>query len=324
VKSLNQEPFPSRFSCTVDETISPGLRVDRYVSEKLKILSRSQIKARKLRVRVNGHEVKISRPLKGGEKLDFFWEDAVCEALVPEDLPLEIVYEDNRAAVVNKAQGMVVHPGAGNFRGTLANALYYRSLEKGGGLRGGIRPGIVHRLDKDTSGLIITAWDEEAHAFLANQFKNRKVVKTYAALVQGCPREKKGRVEMPICRSRRNRKLFTVAPWVTPLGLPRGKPSLTCYQVVRAWAHHSLLLLRPKTGRTHQLRVHLRYLGTPILGDPLYGLRDSRFPRQTLMLHAKRLSLILPGFEDEEKRTFRTPFPSRFQEVFSALNSRLN
>ena len=321
MKSLNQEPFLPRFSCTVNEPISPGVRVDRYVSETLKLLSRSQIKARKLRVRINGKEVKISRLLRGGEKLDLFWEDAVWVDLVPEDLPLDIVYEDSRVAVIHKAQGMVVHPGAGNYRGTLANALYYRSLMKHGGLGSmdgdhpftGLRPGIVHRLDKDTSGLIITAWDEEAHAFLSEQFKKRKVTKTYAAIVQGCPKEQKGRIEMPICRSRRDRKLFTVCHSSDP----RGKMSITNYQVARSWANHSLLLLRPKTGRTHQLRVHLRYLGNPILGDPLYGLRDPRFPRQTLMLHAKRLSLVLP--ESKEKRTFRTPFPSRFQEIFSIL-----
>ena len=306
------EPFLSRLSCTVGESFSPGLRVDRYVCENLKILSRSQVKVRKLRVRVNGREVKVSRLLKGGEKLDFFWEEREREDLIPEDLPLDIVYEDHRVAVINKAQGMVVHPGAGNPRGTLANALYFRCLKKGNQSWDGMRPGIAHRLDKDTSGLIITAWDEEAHAFLSDQFKNRQVIKTYAALVKGCPKEEKGRIEMPICRSRQNRKLFAVDP--------RGKLSLSFYQVVRSWGSHSLLLLRPKTGRTHQLRVHLRYLGNPILGDPLYGLEDPRFPRQTLMLHAKRLSLILP--ETKEPRTFRTSFPLRFLELFSALNSR--
>jgi 23S rRNA pseudouridine1911/1915/1917 synthase len=299
------ENFSSRFSCVVNDNIPSGLRLDRYAAESLKILSRSQIKARRLKARVNGKDVKISRILKPGDKLDFSWEDAEPENLIPEDIALDFIYEDDRVAVINKAQGMVVHPGAGNRSGTMANALYFRSLQKKNQLTAGIRPGIVHRLDKDTSGLIITAWDEEAHLFLAEQFKNRKVIKTYAALVHGCPERNAGRIEMPICRNKRNRKLFAVDP--------KGKPSLTLYKLVKSWTHYSLLLLRPKTGRTHQLRVHLKYLGFPIVGDPLYGKIDSRFPNATLMLHAKRLSIALPG---KGKETFRTGFPERFLDFF--------
>ncbi|MDR0314276.1 MAG: RluA family pseudouridine synthase [Treponema sp.] len=297
-----------RFSCVVDD-IPAGLRLDRYAAENLKLLSRSQIKARKLRARVNSRDVKISRILKPGDRLDFFWEDAEPIDLIPEDIPLDIIYEDDRVALINKAQGMVVHPGAGNRSGTLANALYFRSLQKGRSLTAGTRPGIVHRLDKDTSGLIITAWDEEAHLFLAEQFKSRKVIKTYAAIVQGRPIENTGRIEMPIGRNRKNRKLFAVDL--------KGKPSLTFYKVVRSYQNYSLLLLRPKTGRTHQLRVHLKYLGIPVLGDPLYGKMDSRFPIATLMLHAKKLSIALPG---KGRETFRTKFPERFSEFFAFIH----
>jgi 23S rRNA pseudouridine1911/1915/1917 synthase len=321
-KNNVEKDFFPRFSSVVDD-IPSGLRLDRYVAENLKLLSRSQIKARKLRARVNNREVKISRILKPGDKLDFFWEDAEPVNLIPEDISLDIIYEDDRVAVINKAQGMVVHPGAGNRRGTLANALYFRHLEKESFLTGcgiqpqaaagleqfptaGTRPGIVHRLDKDTSGLIITAWDEEALFFLAEQFKSRKVIKTYAAIVQGCPAEKLGRIEMPIGRSKKNRKLFTVDP--------KGKPSMTLYKLVKSWGNYSLLLIRPKTGRTHQIRVHLKYLGIPVLGDPLYGKIDSRFPSATLMLHAKRLSITLPG---KGKETFRTKFPERFRDFFA-------
>ena len=317
---ITKDPFISRYSCIVEENINPGLRVDRYFAENLAILSRSQVKTRKLKVRLNGKEVKISKPLKGGEKLDFFWEDAESLDLIPEDLPLQIIYEDPRVVVVNKAQGMVVHPGAGNPRGTLANALCYRRNILNLMHDKNIRPGIVHRLDKDTSGLIICAWDEEAHTFLSKQFYNRKVIKTYAAIVQGCPKEKKGRIDMPIRRNRRNRKLFSVDSL--------GKSSLTLFQVVKSWGSHSLLLLRPRTGRTHQLRVHLKFMGNPILGDPLYGSSDSRFPGQTLMLHSKRLTLILPGGispgipnDISKSRTFRTSFPERFYNLFSSLNS---
>ena len=167
----------------------------------------------------------------------------------------------------------------------------------------GQRPGIVHRLDKDTSGLIIAAWDDEAHAFLSEQFKARTVRKSYAALVHGCPREAKGRIEKRIARSRRDRKTFTVSD-------SEGRASLTYYKLVRSYGDYSLLLLRPKTGRTHQLRVHMKHLGNPIIGDPIYGREAPRFKKATLMLHAKSLSLVLPG---EGFRTFRTRLPERFK-----------
>jgi len=307
------------FSCTVDDPLVPGLRLDRYVAERLKILSRSQIKARRLEARMDGKSVKISRILKGGERIELSWLESESPFLIPQDLPLDVIYEDERVIVVNKAQGMVVHPGAGNRQGTLANALLFRKLKSAGrlpdftpdeaGNLAGLRPGIVHRLDKDTSGVIIAAWDEQALAFLSEQFKKRRVRKTYAALVQGCPSEIEGRIKKKIARSRRDRKTFTVSD-------TEGRKSFTYFKVVRSYGKYSLLLLRPKTGRTHQIRVHLKYLGNPVLGDPIYGQRDSVFPHSTLMLHAKRLSLVLPS---NVRTNFRTPLPERFLEVIRAL-----
>ena len=307
------------FSCTVEQGVEAGLRLDRYIAEYLKLLSRSQIKARNLEAKLNGKAVKVSRLLKGGEGLDLFWNEAELTYLIPENLPLDVVYEDERVIVINKAQGMVVHPGAGNRQGTLANALLYRRLEK---LKEPFscpqfpdsdfissrsqRPGIVHRLDKDTSGLIIAAWDEKAHAFLSSQFKNRKVRKTYAALVAGCPKENEGCIDKHIVRSKRDRKIFTVSD-------TEGRKSITRYKLVHSYGKYSLLLLRPKTGRTHQIRVHLKYLGTPVLGDPLYGKPDGLYKNASLMLHAKRLSLILPG--NSLIQSFRTPLPERFLNI---------
>jgi 23S rRNA pseudouridine1911/1915/1917 synthase len=301
------------FSGAVEDGILPGLRLDRYVAENLGLLSRSQIRARSLAARVNGREVKISRLLKPGDMLELSWEDEGPVNLIPEDIALDIVYEDERSVVINKVQGMVVHPGAGNPRHTLANALFFRILSRRGLLGGGIspeglspgeayRPGIVHRLDKDTSGLIIAAYDDEALRFLADQFKARKVRKIYAALIRGCPGEHSGRVETLICRDSRDRRRFTVSR-------DRGKPALTFYRVLRSWKNYSLVMLMPRTGRTHQLRVHMRYLGHPIAGDPLYGAADER--RFSLMLHAKSLKLLLPGHAGPS--VFKTPLPDRFR-----------
>jgi 23S rRNA pseudouridine1911/1915/1917 synthase len=160
------------FVCTVE---GGNCRLDRYAAEHLALGSRSQLRARGLQALVDGKEAKVSRILKPGERLELFWEDPAPSLLVPEDLPLELLYEDERVAVVNKAPGMVVHPGAGNPRGTLANALLYRRLRRGLPCGESLRPGIVHRLDKDTSGVIITAWDEETTAFLSEQFRARTV-----------------------------------------------------------------------------------------------------------------------------------------------------
>ncbi|MDR2257709.1 MAG: RluA family pseudouridine synthase [Treponema sp.] len=307
------------FSCTVDTPLPEGLRLDRYVAEILGLLSRSQIKSRGLKAAVNGKEVKISRPVKTGDRLELSWAEAEPVSLIPEDIPLEVIYEDSRVVVINKTQGMVVHPGAGNRRGTLANALLYRRLCREGipvppsdvfADRGGLRPGIVHRLDKDTSGVIIAAWDEEALAFLSDQFKNRRVKKNYLALIPGTLKEAEGRIETLISRDRRDRKRFAVSG--------TGRIAVTRYRTLRSWKSHSLLLLRPKTGRTHQLRVHLRHLGHPISGDPVYGSMDPLFPDGGLMLHAKSLSLILPG--QDEAQTFRAPLPERFRLFIEKLN----
>jgi 23S rRNA pseudouridine1911/1915/1917 synthase len=308
----------------VEGDIPGNLRLDRYVADHLGLLSRSQIKSRVMEAWINGRPVKKSRIVKGGDKIVLAWSDPPLVDLIPENIALDILYEDERVVVINKAQGMVVHPGAGNFRGTLANALLYRRLSRtgspapSGGEAGGAypasfpadcRPGIVHRLDKDTSGVIIAAYDDGALRFLADQFKTGKTEKRYAALVKGSPGEKQGRIETGISRDPRDRKRFIAAPG--------GRTALSYYRVIRSWGTHSLMLLRPKTGRTHQLRVHMRHLGHPILGDPLYGVRDGLFPGATLMLHAKSLAIVLPG--NGERRIFHSPLPSRFRRILGIL-----
>jgi 23S rRNA pseudouridine1911/1915/1917 synthase len=302
------------YSCTVEGSFH-GRRLDRYVAEDLKLLTRSQLKTRLLRATLNGKPAKLSRSVKSGDFIELVWADPEPLTLTPENIPLDILYEDDRVVVLNKAQGMVVHPGAGNRSGTLANALLYRRLG-GAGSSGAVpgaccRPGIVHRLDKDTSGVIIASYDEAALAFLADQFKARTVKKTYAAIVRGIPREKTGVVETRIARDSRDRKRFAVSA-------DRGKAALTRYRVIRSWGAYSLLALRPRTGRTHQLRVHLRHLGCPILGDRVYGVPDKRFPRATLMLHARTLAITLPG--RDAPGLFKAPLPERFRDFIEALS----
>jgi 23S rRNA pseudouridine1911/1915/1917 synthase len=302
-------------SHTVEEQISPGLRLDRYVSEILRLLSRSQIKARNLKAAVNGKSAKLSRPVKQGDLINLLWDDEPPHDITPQDIPLNIIYEDERCVVIDKAQGMVVHPGAGNRQGTLANALCFRKSLRGfsrsAGLENsGLRPGIVHRLDKDTSGIIIAAYDDEAHAFLGEQFKSRKVRKNYIAIVCGVPKERTGRIETFIARDGQDRKRFAVSS--------HGKTAVTFYKVLKSWHNYSLVLLRPRTGRTHQLRVHLKYIGCPILGDPLYGFSDKYFPSATLMLHSKSLAITLIGETGE--KVFSSPMPERFIKVMQKLD----
>ena len=299
----------------------PGnARLDVYVSETLRLLSRSQLKARLRSAAVNGKPAKPSRVLREGDRLSLTWEEEIPAGLEPEDIPLSVLYEDERVIVVDKAQGMVTHPAHGNWSGTLANALAGR--RPGGGAEAGDRgsapgaapdrAGIVHRLDKDTSGLLIAAKDAEAQEFLSAQFRDRRVLKEYLALCSRPLPAPSGRVEGRMGRDPRDRKRF--APVETG-----GKVAVTDWKVLERLGPYALVALRPRTGRTHQLRVHMKALGCPILGDPLYGRRDPRFPEATLMLHARWLRILLPGHS--EPSMFTAEVPERFRRVLAALRA---
>ncbi|MDR0663309.1 MAG: RluA family pseudouridine synthase [Spirochaetaceae bacterium] len=306
------------YSGTVDLPEGMSKRLDIYIAGHLRLMRRSQIKARRLSAEVNGKNVKISRLVRRGDRIHLCWEESPPLMLSPERIPLDIVYEDERVIVVNKAQGLVVHPGAGNAGGTLANALLWHISQRTGGLfdasdMPGTRPFIVHRLDKDTSGLLIAAWDAEALSFLADQFRARTVRKIYAAVVKGRPPLERGVIRANIVRDKRDRKRFTVSE-------DGGKSALTYYRVMRSAGDCSLLRLRPKTGRTHQLRVHLRSIGCPILGDPLYGGQGvyGGLTRPTLALHAKSLELTLPSGKSRSR--FVTKLPRRFKKLLHPID----
>ena len=299
----------NEISAIVDEG-HHGLRVDRYVSDVLGVCSRSQLKQREVEVSINGKPAKLSRQVKGGDSLTVRYSPPEPSAIEPEPVTLDILYEDNDVIVINKPAGMVVHPAQGNRHGTLMQGLLYYVA----GLQSAYdahaladRPGIVHRLDKDTSGVIVTAKSPAAHEFLAKQFRLRRTVKIYLAVVKGGPRSRVGNVEATLSRDPDNRKRFAVTAG-------KGKPSLTRYRVLARNQEHALLRLRPETGRTHQLRVHMKHIGCPILGDPLYSRQGGASSNTGLMLHAFRLTIEIP---DGSTHTFTAPLPERFMDFLS-------
>lgn len=307
-----------RLDHTVPDSAPASTRLDVYISDTLDLVSRSRLKARLLLARVNGKTAKLSFKLGPGDHVLVEWEDEQPINLEAENIPFDIIAEGKRFLVVNKAQGMVVHPGAGNYHATLANAvLWYlkeRKSESSLSLSSG-RPGIVHRLDKDTSGVLVCALDDDALALLSNEFKSRRVKKRYLAIVRGCPRNLEGRIDLPLARDPRDRKRFAVCE-------NGGKEAHSSWRVLANWGTHSLLLMGLETGRTHQLRVHLRHIGCPILGDPLYGNKDARFPNASLMLHSRRLGIRVPLSSGKELRWMRfvAPIPERMKAIIRGLD----
>ena len=292
-------------SCAVASGLQEAMRLDRYAAECLKLFSRSQAKSLGLQAKVNGKAARLSKLVEAGDMLELSWQPVPEQTLAAEDIPLDILFENERVVVINKASGMAVHPGAGIPRGTVANALLFRT----GPLAPG-RAGLVHRLDKDTSGVLIAARDSEALACLAAQFKARTVQKRYAAIVSGIPREPEGCISLPLARDPRDRKRFA------PAAPGTGKTAQTRYRLIRSWAGHALLLVQPRTGRTHQIRVHLASLGCPVAGDPVYG----RPHPLGLMLHAYSLEIVLPGAAAPS--FFKAPLPARFRNFIRSLDTR--
>ena len=283
-----------------------GARLDKFLAARLPDLSRSRIQA----LIKEGHVTINSRPAKASAELDaghtiagLIPPDKPAEAQ-PEDLPLDVLYEDAHLAVLNKACGMVVHPAHGNEDGTVVNALLHRfgALSSIGGVA---RPGIVHRLDKETSGCLVVARTDAAHHSLTEQFAGRSVEKIYLAVVQGIPAQRQGSVETHIARDPRDRLRMAV---VQP---PAGKHAHTDYEVLHTSGADSLVQCTLHTGRTHQIRVHMRHLGHPLLGDEIYA-RPSRQTRTSrLMLHARRLGFTHPA--TGLRHTFEAPIPPEFR-----------
>lgn len=291
------------------------VRVDKFLAEQIPELSRSQIKKmiEAGQVWLDGSIVaKAGMLAKLGSKLDVLIVEDNGESLRPQEMPIDILYENNDVIIVNKPAGLVVHPGAGNFDGTLLNGLlaHYPPLRNVGEAE---RPGIVHRLDKETSGIIVFAKTDRAYRWLVRQFKAQTVKKSYLSLVDGHPPTPTGRIEAPIERDTKTRTRMAV-------GLQgQGRSAVTEYFEVERFDKYSLLEVHPITGRTHQIRVHLKYIGTSVVGDTLYGRRTPSIKINRFFLHAKSLSLRLPG--DRSPRLFETPLPEDLNNILENLRS---
>ncbi len=289
-----------------------GERIDKYLSQKIS-LSRSQIQdlIDKGLIKVNEKEVKNSYKVKVGDKIEVIIPPPEETEIKPQDIPIEIVYEDDDIVIINKPKGMVVHPAHGHYNDTLVNALLYR-IKDLSGIGGEIRPGIVHRLDRDTTGLLRIAKNDISHQRLSEQLKNRTLKRTYWAICEGeIPWEEK-RIEAPLGRHPIDRKRMAIVPY--------GKLAITNFKVLERFKGYTLISADLETGRTHQIRVHISHLGFPILGDEVYGRIDKRFGVRGQLLHAKKISFIHPT--KNVPMEFEIDLPEEFKRVLSFLREK--
>ena len=291
------------------EPLYAGERADVYLAAKT-ALSRSHIK--KLcddgKVFLNGREIKSNKTLKAGDEVFFISQPPENLDAEPENIPLDIVYQDGDIAVINKPQGLTVHAGGGTHGSTLVNALLYH-LDSLSGINGVIRPGIVHRIDKNTSGLLVVAKNDAAHMSLAKQIEEKSCKRIYEALLEGVLKEDEGRIETFLGRSEKDRKKMAVVPY--------GRKAVTDFKVLRRYDNYTLAEFSLQTGRTHQIRVHAKYIGHPVVGDKEYGFRNQKFALNGQLLHAKELVLTHP--RTGERMAFTAPLPDYFQNVLKKL-----
>jgi 23S rRNA pseudouridine1911/1915/1917 synthase len=293
-------------------------RLDKFLVICLPDLSRSRIQGliEDGFVTVDGSlPKKAGQMLEGRSLVEVTLPPPLPSSLVPEDIPLDIVFENDDLMVVNKPAGMVVHPAAGHSGGTLVHAALAHAPEMEG-IGGEQRPGVVHRLDKNTSGLILLAKNDLTHRWLQDQFRLRKIQKTYLALVDGHPPTPTGRIEAPIGRDPKVRKKMAV---VTP---EKGRTAVSEYRTRESFADHTLLEVHPITGRTHQIRLHMAFIGCPVVGDTIYGRRASTVPLDRHFLHAARLVVRLR--DEKTPRTFDARLPEELEEVLNQLRQPLH
>lgn len=287
-----------------------GERIDKYLASMLQDSSRSFIQnlINKDLVMVNSKKVKSNYKLKASDEVEISIPEPEKLQVVPQDIPIKILYEDSDVVVVDKPQGMVVHPAAGNKDETLVNALLFHCHDLSG-INGVMRPGIVHRIDKDTSGVLVIAKNDKSHNILAEQFKNHTMNREYLALVEGRLKNEMGTIDANLGRNPKDRLKYAV--------VKDGKRAVTHYKVVECFSGYTLVLCKLETGRTHQIRVHMASIGHPLVGDPLYGFKKQNFKTKGQLLHARLLGFIHPT--KNEYMEFTSPLPEDFTAVLNKL-----
>ena len=291
-----------------------GQRVDKVISEKYEDISRmaAQRLIEEGNVLINGKNPKTSSKVNLNDTIIVNLEEPKQIEIKEENIPLDIVYEDNDILVINKQKGLVVHPGNGNPDGTLVNAIMYHCKDGLSGIGGKIRPGIVHRIDKDTSGLLIIAKNDKAHIILSDALKNHEIKKTYIALVRGIIKENEATINMPISRSTKDRTKMAVSK--------DGKNAVTHISVIERFNGYTLLEVNIETGRTHQIRVHLSQIGYPIVGDSVYSNGKNPFGIEGQCLHSKKLEFIHPV--TKKKLVLEAKLPEYFEKVLGILKEQ--
>lgn len=288
-------------------------RLDKFLADSLPEFSRSRLQSliKNGNVTVDGEiPQKTGQSLASPVTIRLSIPPVESTELIPEDIPLDIIFEDQNLMVIDKPSGMVVHPATGHTSGTLVHAALSHAPQLEG-IGGEKRPGVVHRLDKDTSGVILLAKNDRAHNWLQDQFRLREADKTYLALLDGIPETPTGRIEASIGRDPRIRRKMAVVPPA------KGRDAVSEYLILESFAEHAYLEVYPITGRTHQIRLHMSFIGCPVAGDTLYGKRKPTLPLQRIFLHAARLNIRLPG--EKEKHTFKSPLPAELEIVLEGL-----
>lgn len=300
----------TQFRSFIVQEENSGDRLDVFVGEVAQSSrSNAQKRIKKGLVTLNGKtEDKVSRTLKIGDNVGITIVAPEPIELIPQDIPLDIVYQDEYLAVINKQQGLTVHPAGGSYRDTLVNALLYR-IKDLSGINGDIRPGIVHRLDKDTSGLMVVAKNDFAHVNLSQQIASKECRRIYYALTEGVFKEDSGVIDQPLFRSKTDRKKIAVDP--------DGRQAITLFNVVERFSANTLVRFELKTGRTHQIRVHSAFIGHPIVGDKVYGFKKQRFDLNGQLLHSKEITFTHP--KTGETMHFDSELPDYFRRILSVL-----
>lgn len=290
----------------------PGSRIDRFLSDEMPDVSRSHIQKliKEHLVTVNGNQVKSNYKVNTGDAVSVSLPDPEVPDIVPEDIPLDILYEDDDILIVNKPKGMVVHPAPGHYSQTLVNAVMFHCKDNLSGINGVSRPGIVHRIDMDTTGSLIICKNDLAHQSLAKQLKDHSITRKYHAIVHGNLKEDTGTVNAPIGRHPVSRKKMSTHA-------PNGRPAVTHYKVLERFGAYTYIECQLETGRTHQIRVHMASIGHPILGDAVYGPVKCPFKLEGQTLHAKILGIKHP--RTGEYMEFDAPLPAYFEELLRKL-----